>query len=85
MCSKNKCYHCQTPILKDCNLLRCIRCQVKLHYLCYANNYEHPQKKYTQCPKCHKIGTMGITQKVIDHLNSINKVYLFISIKNIII
>ena len=70
MCSKKKCYHCQT-VISDCHLIRCIRCEVKLHYVCYDNNYKDSQKKYTQCPKCHKIGTMGITQKVIDHLNSI--------------
>ena len=64
-----KCYHCQIFISK-CELIKCIRCQVGLHYGCYDNNYGKLHKGYTQCPKCHKIGTMGVTQKVIDNICS---------------
>lgn len=69
MWPKKKCYNCHL-FISSYELIRCVRCQVKLHYECYDNNYGKTHKGYTQCPECHKIGTMGVTQKVIDNLNS---------------
>lgn len=69
MCSRMKCWDCHTSI-SSYDLIKCVRCHTKLHYMCYTNNYENLDKGYTQCPQCLKIGTMGVTQKVIDKINS---------------
>lgn len=62
---EKKCYYCHDEIpVKE--LTRCVRCNLRAHYICY--NLEQNNNSYTQCPGCQRIGSMGITQQVIDNI-----------------
>lgn len=64
ICNKKKiCYYCDNEIPKN-ELTRCIRCNIKIHYNCFQQGNN---KKYTECPNCQKIGTLGISNLVIDN------------------
>jgi hypothetical protein len=56
---KNKlCLICQENINTNTyEWCECIKCNIALHNFC-EENYR-ANKKYTECPNCHKIGTIG--------------------------
>ena len=54
--SKNDiCAFCNNQIFK--NELRCVRCNIKLHYNCYEKTSE--SEFYTKCINCNRIGSIG--------------------------
>lgn len=63
------CYHCHKNVLSDEINIRCVRCNIKLHKTCY--DVSEQSKYYTQCPNCHKIGTMGILLEDLNYLSHI--------------
>ena len=59
----NKCYYC-AKVIKNVELTRCIRCNLKMHYKCW---HDESNKNYTKCKNCRRIGCIGIKQEVIDY------------------
>ena len=60
-----KCYYCHDEIpVKE--LIRCVRCCLQVHYICYS--LEQNNNNYTQCPRCQRIGSMAITQQVVENI-----------------
>lgn len=69
-CASNKhCFYCHKNILSGEIKIRCVRCNIKLHKTCY--DFSEWSKYYTQCPNCHKIGTMGILLEDLNYLSHI--------------
>jgi hypothetical protein len=53
----NVCYICRKTIEIE-ELVICVRCNIKLHSNC-ENIYSH-NRNYCKCPKCNKVGSLGI-------------------------
>ena len=69
-CASNKhCFYCHKNIFRSEIKIRCVRCNIKLHKTCY--DVSEWSKYYTQCPNCHKIGTMGISVEDLYYLSHI--------------
>jgi hypothetical protein len=52
---QNNCLICLENV--NINFCICIRCNIKLHILC--EQQYRSDKKYTECPHCRRIGTIG--------------------------
>lgn len=60
-----KCYYCHDSIPMN-ELIRCVRCDLRFHYICY--HLQEKDNSFTQCPSCQKIGSLGVTQEVLDNI-----------------
>jgi len=55
-----KCYICKKDIEKLNDLVKCVRCNIKIHYDCEEKYRIINNNNYCACPNCYKIGTLGI-------------------------
>lgn len=56
------CHDCGEDCLDRTDKVICIRCDIALHVQCTDRIIG--DKKYCQCPNCHKVGTLGIPDDV---------------------
>ena len=55
-----KCHICKKDIVNVIDLVKCVRCNIKIHYDCEEKYRIINNNNYCECPNCYKIGTLGI-------------------------
>lgn len=53
----SECHICKKQIEIE-ELIMCVRCNIKLHYLC--EDALRDGRGYCKCPNCNRVGSLGI-------------------------
>jgi hypothetical protein len=56
--NNDKCLICLKKVELE-NLVKCVRCAIKLHDYCFEKDSDAKKLNYTKCPHCQRIGSLG--------------------------